>query len=64
MVKKQIKKFFNSVPMQENMLAWADERKQNSVPFAWIAVGLLIGLSVLIGAFLLMKAEFSDSEAD
>ena len=64
MVKKEIKKFFNSVPIQERTLISADEETTNAVPLAWITMGLLIGISVLIGAFLLMKTEFSDSEAD
>ena len=64
MVKKEIRKFFNSVPMQESMLAWADERKHNSAPFAWIAVGLLVGISIVLGVFMLMKEDFADSESD
>ena len=64
MVKKEIRKFFNSVPMQEGMLAWADERKQNSIPLAWIAVGLLVGISIVLGVFMLIKEDFADMDSD
>jgi len=64
MVEKKIKKFFNSVPVQERMFAWPDDGKQNGVPFAWIALGLLVGIGILIGVGILMKEDFSASEAD
>lgn len=64
MVKKEIKKFFNSVPMQENMLAWVEDEKQKAVPFAWIAVSLLVGIGVIVGVLMLLKEDFADSESD
>jgi len=64
MVEKKIKKFFNSVPMQENMLLWADESKKNPFHFMWFTVGLLVGISIIIGVFLMMKDDATASESD
>lgn len=64
MVKKEIRKFFNSVPMQENILAWLDEEKKKALAFPWITVSLIVGIGLMIGVFLLIKEDFADSESD
>ena len=64
MVKKEIRKFFNSVPMQENILAWLDEEKKKAFAFPWITVSLIIGIGLMIGVFMLIKEDFADSESD
>ena len=50
--------------MQENMLAWVEDEKQKAVPFAWIAVSLLVGIGVIVGVLMLLKEDFADSESD
>ena len=62
MVKKEIRKFFNSVPMQENILAWLDEEKKKAFAFPWITVGLMIGISVMVIGFIMIKEDLADSE--
>ena len=64
MVEKKIKKFFNSVPMQDDLLLWAEESKKNPFPFVWISVGLLVGISIVLGIFLMMKEDSADLESD
>jgi hypothetical protein len=64
MIEKKIKKFYNSVPMQENMLSWAEESKENPFHFLWLAVSLFVGISIVIGVFLMMKDDSAASESD
>ena len=64
MVEKKIKKFYNSVPVQERMFTWPDEADQKSVPFSWILLGMLVGIGILAGIFLLVKEDLAASESD
>lgn len=64
MVEKKIKKFYNSVPVQERMWEWADDTKHNTVPLAWIAASLVAVIGVFIIISAVLKEEFSDSDSD
>jgi hypothetical protein len=64
MIKKEIRKFFNSVPVQENMLSWLDEEKKKAFPFSWIVLSVIVGIGVIGGILMLLKEDFADSESD
>ena len=59
MVKKKIRKFFNSVPIHERMLVLAEEKKKEYPSLVWLPAALLFILAVFIGVVLLLKEDKS-----
>lgn len=57
MVKKKIKKFFNSVSIQEKMMILVEEEKENHISLIWIASASFFILIVSLVAFLVIKEE-------
>ena len=57
MVKKKIKKFFNSVSIQEKMMILVEEEKENHISLIWIASASFFILIVSLIAFLVIKEE-------
>ena len=64
MIEKKIKKFYNSVPVREPMPVSEYVKKSTPFPFAWITAGLVIGITVILGVFLMMKDDATASESD
>ena len=57
MVKKKIRKFFNSVSIQEKMMILVEEEKKNHISLIWIASASFFILIVSLFAFLVIKEE-------
>jgi hypothetical protein len=57
MVKKKIRKFFNSVSIQEKMMILVEEEKENHISLIWIASASFFILIVSLFAFLVIKEE-------
>jgi hypothetical protein len=57
MVKKKIRKFFNSVSMRETMMILVEEEKENHISLIWIASASFFILIVSLFAFLVIKEE-------
>lgn len=57
MVKKKIRKFFNSVSMRETMMILVEEEKENHFSLIWIASASFFILIVSLFAFLVIKEE-------
>ena len=63
MVKKKIRKFFNSVSIQEKMMILVEEEKENHISLIWIASASFFILLVCIGAFFVIKDELPLDES-
>ena len=57
MVKKKIRKFFNSVSIQEKMMILVEEERENHISLIWIASASFFILIVSLFAFLVIKEE-------
>ena len=57
MVKKKIKKFFNSVSIRDTMMVLVEEEKKNHISLIWLASASFFILLVCIGAFFVIKDE-------
>ena len=57
MVKKKIRKFFNSVSIHEKMLILVEEEKKNHFSLIWIASASFFILFVSLIAFWVIKEE-------
>ncbi len=57
MVKKKIRKFFNSVSIQEKMMILVEEEKENHISLIWIASASFFILIVSLFAFFVIKEE-------
>ena len=57
MVKKKIRKFFNSVSIQEKMMILVEEEKENHISLIWIASASFLILIVSLFAFLVIKED-------
>ena len=57
MVKKKIRKFFNSVSVQEKMMILVEEEKQNHISLIWIASASFFILIVSLVAVFVVKEE-------
>ena len=57
MVKKKIKKFFNSVSIRDTMMILVEEEKKNHISLIWLASAPFFILLVCIGAFFVIKDE-------
>ena len=57
MVKKKIRKFFNSVSIQEKMMFLVEEEKKNHISLIWIASASFFILLVSVIAILVIKEE-------
>ena len=57
MVKKKIKKFFNSVSIRDTMMILVEEEKKNHISLIWIASASFFILLVCLGAFFVIKEE-------
>lgn len=58
MVKKKIKKFFNSVAICERMPVLFEERKKKNFPYPWVAAGA----ATVAAAVVVIWAVTRDSE--
>lgn len=57
MIKKKIRKFFNSVSIQEKMMFLVEEEKKNHISLIWIASASFFILLVSVIAILVIKEE-------
>ena len=57
MVKKKIKKFFNSVSIRDTMMILVEEEKENHISLIWIASASFFIMIVSFVAFLVIKEE-------
>ena len=57
MVKKKIRKFFNSVSIHEKMLILVEEEKKNHFSLIWIASASVFILAVSLVAIWVIKEE-------
>ena len=57
MVKKKIKKFFNSVSIRDTMMILVEEEKKNHISLICLASASFFILFVCIGAFFVIKDE-------
>ena len=57
MVKKKIRKFFNSVSIQEKMMILVEEEKKNHISLIWIASASFFILIVSLVAVFVVKEE-------
>ena len=57
MVKKKIRKFFNSVSIQEKMMILVEEERETHISLIWIASASFFILIVSLFAFLVIKEE-------
>lgn len=57
MVKKKIKKFFNSVSIHETMMILVEEERENHISLIWIASASFFILIVSLFAFMVIKEE-------
>lgn len=61
MVKKKIKKFFNSVSIRDTMMFLVEEEKKTHFSLIWIASASFFILIVSLGAFLVIKEELPNN---
>ena len=57
MVKKKIRKFFNSVSIQEKMMILVEEERENHISLIWIASASFFILIVSLVAVFVVKEE-------
>ena len=57
MVKKKIRKFFNSVSVRDTMMILVEEEKENHISLIWIASASFFILIVSLIAVLVIKEE-------
>ena len=57
MVKKKIRKFFNSVSIRDTMMILVEEERENHISLSWLASASFFILLVCIGAFFVIKEE-------
>ncbi|MBQ8495892.1 MAG: hypothetical protein IJ489_00350 [Clostridia bacterium] len=55
MVKKKIRKFFNSVPITERMPILFEEQKKKNFPFLWVATSFGIVISAVFAIWLVTR---------
>ena len=55
MVKKKIKKFFNSIPITERMPVLFEEHKKKNFPYLWVATSAGIVISAVIAIWFVTR---------
>ena len=55
MVKKKIRKFFNSVPITERMPVLFEEHKKKNFPYLWVATSIGIVISAVFAIWLVTR---------